>query len=125
MNRSYPDQLQQIRGRIGHLAKELPDVMKSFNSLSRHASGAGVLDSKTKELIALAIAVASHCEDCLIFHTQTALQAGATREEIMETLGVALVMGGGPALMYATHVLEVLDQLQALSETSGSLEPVS
>jgi AhpD family alkylhydroperoxidase len=125
MNRSYPDQLQQIRGRIGHLAKELPDVMKSFNSLSRHASGAGALDSKTKELIALAIAVVTHCEDCLIFHTQTALQAGATREEIMETLGVALVMGGGPALMYATHVLEILDQLQAQSEISESVEPVS
>ena len=79
----------------------------------RKASSAdGVIDGKTKELIALAIAVAIHCDDCIGFHTNSALKAGATKEEIIEVLGVAVFMGGGPALMYATHVMEAIDELQ-------------
>ncbi|MGB3653139.1 MAG: carboxymuconolactone decarboxylase family protein [Rivularia sp. (in: cyanobacteria)] len=68
--------------------------------------------AKQKNGVALAIAVAIHCDDCIAFHTNSALKAGATKEEILEVLGVTVFMGGGPALMYATHVMEAVDELQ-------------
>lgn len=110
---SYTEQMKQIRGYTSKLSSALPDVMKSFYALSRASSTAGALDPKTKELIALAIAVATHCDDCIAFHTSSALKAGATQAEILEMLGVAIFMGGGPALMYATHVIEAVEELQA------------
>ena len=85
-------------------------MMKGFYALSRASSAPGALDTKTKELLALAIGVATHCDGCIAFHTQAALTAGATRAEILETLGVTVMMGGGPSLMYATHVMEALEQ---------------
>jgi AhpD family alkylhydroperoxidase len=109
---SYTEQMKHIRGYTGKLSKVLPDVMKNFYALSKASSTAGVLDAKTKELIALAISVATHCDDCIAFHTSSALKAGATQAEILEMLGVAVFMGGGPALMYATHVMEAVEELQ-------------
>ncbi len=109
---SYTAQMQQIRGYTSQLSHALPEVMKSFYALSKASSTAGALDTKTKELIALAIAVATHCDDCIGFHTHSALKAGATQAEILEMLGVAVFMGGGPALMYATHVMAAVEELQ-------------
>jgi AhpD family alkylhydroperoxidase len=109
---SYADQMKHIRSYTGKLSNALPDAMKSFYALSKASSAAGTLDTKTKELIALAISVAIHCDDCIGFHTSSALKAGATQDEILEMLGVAVFMGGGPALMYATHVMEAMDELQ-------------
>ncbi|MCE2974773.1 MAG: carboxymuconolactone decarboxylase family protein [Pseudanabaena sp.] len=109
---SYADQMKHIRSYTGKLSTAIPEVMKDFYALSKASSASGVIDSKTKELIALAIAVAIHCDDCIAFHTNSALHAGATKEEITEVLGVAIFMGGGPALMYATHVMAAIDELQ-------------
>ncbi|BAS54833.1 hypothetical protein LBWT_7310 [Leptolyngbya boryana IAM M-101] len=104
--------MKHIRSYTGKLSTAIPDVMKNFYALSKASSTAGALDSKTKELIALAISVAIHCDDCIAFHTHSTLQAGATKEEILEMLGVAVFMGGGPSLMYATHVMEAVEELQ-------------
>lgn len=109
---SYSEKMQHVRGYTGKLSTALPDVMKSFYALSKASSATGALDTKTKELIALAIAVATHCDECIAFHTRSALKAGATPEEILEMLGVAIFMGGGPALMFATHVMEAVEELQ-------------
>lgn len=109
---SYSDQMKRVRSQTGKLASALPEVMKNFYALSKASSADGTIDGKTKELIALAIAVAIHCDDCIGFHTNSALKAGATKEEIIEVLGVAVFMGGGPALMYATHVMDAIDELQ-------------
>lgn len=109
---SYPEQIRHIKGYTGKMAKALPEVMQSFYALSKSASTPGALDTKTKELIALAIGVATHCDGCIAFHTQAALRAGATEAEIMEMLGVTVFMGGGPSLMYASHVLEAMEQLK-------------
>lgn len=109
---SYTEQMKHIRSYTSKFSTALPDVMKSFYALNKASSAPGVLDSKTKELMALAISVAIHCDDCIAFHTHSALQAGATKEEIIETLGVTVFMGGGPALMYATHVMEAVEELQ-------------
>jgi AhpD family alkylhydroperoxidase len=76
-----------------------------------------VLDTKTKELIALAIGVSKLCDGCIAHHTAGALKAGAGRDEIIEALGVAIMMGGGPSVVYATHALQAVDQFASAGQT--------
>jgi AhpD family alkylhydroperoxidase len=109
---SYPDRRRHVGGNIRTLGELQGDVMKAFASLHTAGSAAGALDTKTKELIALAIAVATRCDDCIAFHTHDALKQGATREEIADALGVAVYMGGGPSVMYASHVLDAMEQFE-------------
>jgi AhpD family alkylhydroperoxidase len=106
----YSDQLAHLKTYIGKMAKKHPEAVKAFTGLHKASMQAGALDSKTKELMALAIAVATHCDDCIAYHVHDALKAGAGEAEVMETLGVAVMMGGGPALMYATHAVEAMEQ---------------
>lgn len=87
------------------------DVYKAFSAMAQAALQTGALDTKTKELIALAIGVAIRCDDCIAFHVKAALAAGATREELMETLGMAVYMGAGPSVMYASHAVEAIEQM--------------
>ncbi len=82
-----------------------PDLMKGFAALSQSASKAGALDEKTKELLALAIAIAIRCDDCIGFHTQACIRLGMTKQELEELVGVAVMMGGGPSLMYGSHAI--------------------
>ena len=70
----------------------------------------GSIDNKTKELIAVGIAIAIRCEGCIAFHVHDALRAGATKEEVVETIGVAIMMGGGPALMYGCEALQAVQE---------------
>jgi AhpD family alkylhydroperoxidase len=87
-----------------------PDVMKVFGALAQTALAPQALDTKTKELIALAIGVATRCDDCIAFHAKAAVDLGATREEIVETLGMAIYMGAGPSAMYASHAFNAYTQ---------------
>jgi AhpD family alkylhydroperoxidase len=95
---------------VASLRASTPEVMKSFSELGRAATADGVLDKKTKELIALALSVAARCDPCIGFHMQTLVKLGATRQEIDETLGVATYMGGGPSLMYAASAIAAFDE---------------
>lgn len=90
-----------------------PEVTKAFSTMAHAATAPGVLDSKTKELIALAISVAIRCDGCVAFHSQAAVRQGATREEMLEAMGMALYMGAGPSLMYAAQAVEAYDQFAA------------
>ncbi len=72
--------------------------------------GAGALAPRVKELMALGIAIAVHCDGCIVYHLHDALEAGATREEVADVVGVAVMMGGGPAVVYGSLALEALDQ---------------
>lgn len=102
-----------IQNQVAKMSKEMPDVMKGFIAMSQAATRDGVLDKKTKELIAMALAVANHCPGCIGFHSQALVKLQATREELMETLGMAIYMGGGPSLMYAAEALEAFEEFQA------------
>jgi AhpD family alkylhydroperoxidase len=86
--------------------------MKAFSSMAQAAVAANALDSKTKELIALGIAVAVRCDDCIGFHVKAALEHGATENEVTEVLGMAIYMGAGPSVMYANHALEAFSQFK-------------
>ncbi len=83
-----------------------PEVMRAFSGLAQAALQTKALDLKTKELIALAIGVATRCDDCIAFHSKAAVEQGATREEMLETLGMAVYMGAGPSMMYAAHAFD-------------------
>jgi AhpD family alkylhydroperoxidase len=85
--------------------------MKGFAAVAQAATKSNALDSKTKELLSLAIAVAIRCDDCIAFHAKAALEQGASRDEVLEALGRAIYMGAGPAVMYASHAIEAFDQL--------------
>ncbi len=113
--KSYPDYREKLNNLIARLGDEIPDTMKGFGNLHSAATKEGALDGKTKELIALGIAIAVRCEGCIAYHVHDAVEAGASRDEIMETIGVAVLMGGGPALMYGAEALEALDQFEALN----------
>jgi AhpD family alkylhydroperoxidase len=95
--------------------------MKAFASLAQAASAPKALDAKTKELIALGIAVAVRCDACIGFHVKAALEKGASQDEVLETLGMAIYMGAGPSVMYASHALEAFGQFKAeKAQAAGS-----
>jgi AhpD family alkylhydroperoxidase len=106
LTRTLSTGLREMRGGA-------PDVMKAFAGIAQAATKAGALDTKTKELIALAVGVAARCDDCIAFHAKAASERGATSEEILETLGMAIYMGAGPSVMYAAHALEAYNQFAA------------
>ena len=108
--RNWPDYIKEITGHMRTLRGGAPDVMKAFSGLAQAALAPKALDCKTKELVALGIAVAIHCDDCIGFHVKAALEHGATREEVMETLGIAIYMGAGPSVMYASHAIDAFEQ---------------
>ena len=80
--------------------------MQAFMGFMQIAEKSGALDTKTKHLISLAISLYTHCEYCIVYHTNEALKAGATREELTETAFVAGLMGGGPAMAYSSTLLQ-------------------
>ena len=110
MHKNWKDLAGGLSAPLRELRAGAPDVMKGFSAISQAALKSNALDTKTKELIALAIGVATRCDDCIAFHAKAAVDQGATREEILETLGMAIYMGAGPSVMYAAHAVEAFEQ---------------
>jgi AhpD family alkylhydroperoxidase len=109
---------------LARLGKEIPGPMTGFARLHRKGVEDGALSSKVKELMALAISIVVGCEGCIAYHVQDAIQAGATRSELLETVGVGLFMGGGPGSIYAAHALDAIDQmLPELQPAQEALAP--
>jgi AhpD family alkylhydroperoxidase len=106
----WPQMVTDLTAQLRNLRGGVPDVMKAFAGMAQAATAPKALDVKTKELIALAIAVAIRCDDCIAFHVKAARHAGASREEVLEALGMAIYMGAGPSVMYATHALDAYGQ---------------
>ena len=113
MTKSFKEITGDINSGLGAMAKAAPDVMQAFRGLSQAASKDGALDKKTKELIAMSIAVAKRCEGCIGFHAQTCVKLGVTEAEFMEVLGMAVYMGGGPSLMYAAEAVNAFKEFSA------------
>ncbi len=95
MEKTYPEYRQHLQSLMIKLGNELPGPMSGFGQLHRQAVADGALSTKVKELIALGIGIAARCDGCIAYHVHDALKAGATRKEIVETIGVAILMGGG------------------------------
>lgn len=110
MKTDWPGMTKDLSAMLREMRGGAPDVMKAFAAIAQAALQPKALDTKTKELIALAISVAVRCDDCIAFHAKAAVDQGATRDEVMETLGMAIYMGAGPSAMYATHALDAYTQ---------------
>jgi AhpD family alkylhydroperoxidase len=120
MKDEYPALYEHLQKMSAKLARELRSPMSAFAQLNGATSSPGALDAKTKQLIALGIGITTRCEGCIAYHVHDAVKAGATRQEILETIGVSIMMGGGPAVVYAGQALEALDQF-----ASSGLVPAS
>lgn len=106
----YKAQFKEISGEFGTLQKAAPDIIGAFGKLHSAAMKDGALDKKTKELIAMAIGINARCEGCIISHVRAAVKAGVTREEFVEAIGVAILMGGGPGSVYGAKALAAADE---------------
>jgi AhpD family alkylhydroperoxidase len=87
------------------------DVVKNFGTLHQAAMKPGALSLVEKELIAMSIGLSVRCENCIYAHIAAAMKAGATREQVLEAAGVAVLMQGGPTYTYLPRVMEALDVL--------------
>lgn len=99
----------QTDKRMAQVRAGIPQTARGFADLARAAIAPGALDSKTKELIALAIGITTRCDGCLAYHARAAARQGATREEVVETVGVSVYMGGGPSMIYGAEALAAFD----------------
>lgn len=102
---------EQTTQRLGELGKAMPGPAKGFSMLTEAATAPGALDPKTKELIALAIGISARCDGCIAYHSNAAKKSGATREEVVEAISVAVYMGGGPSMIYGAEALSCYDAL--------------
>jgi AhpD family alkylhydroperoxidase len=116
MSKNYPEITTRISGNIRALRKDMPDTMQGFSQLASNASRDGALSKKTKEMIALAIGVATRCDGCIGFHAEALVKLGCNREEFEEVLGMNVYMGGGPALMYAADALDAFQQFSDIAQ---------
>jgi AhpD family alkylhydroperoxidase len=98
---------------VKNLRQGSPEATKGFSALAQRAHAGTALDHKTKELIALVISVATHCQPCIAYHAEATAKQGASRKHVLETMGMAIYMVAGPSVVYAAQALEALDQLQA------------
>ena len=113
--KNYPDITKGISANMKKLRSGIGPTMQGFSSLAQAATQPGALDRKTKELIALSIGVATRCDGCIGFHAEALVKLGASLAEVEEALGMAVYMGGGPALMYAADAVSAFEQFQALA----------
>ena len=109
---NYPEYHKELTRLTGKLGGAQHGVMRAFGQLHTAALADGVIPTKIKECIALGIAIAGRCEGCVAFHVHNALKAGASREEILETIGVAVMMGGGPGVVHGVEALKALEQFE-------------
>jgi AhpD family alkylhydroperoxidase len=113
MYKDWPQMAAELSQALKEVRAGSPDTMKAFSALARAALEPKALDGKTKELLALGISVATRCDGCIAFHAEAAVKQGATRDEIMETMSMAIYMGAGPSVMYAAQAVEAFDQFNA------------
>ena len=105
------EKLEGVNARLMGLFKAEKQTMMAFNGLTVAATRAGKISPAMKELTAVAIAVATGCEDCIIYHLAAAKKHGASREELAEMLAVSVEMAGGPGAVYAAKAITYFDEL--------------
>jgi len=120
MSKDFSEIAHDVITGVGMLQRGAPDTMKAFGALSTAATASKAIDTKTKELMALAIGIAVHCDGCVAYHTKMAHQNGASREEVAETVALAVYMGGGPAAVYGGDALRAYDQFASVTNCAKS-----
>lgn len=109
---NWNDYRQETKQNVGEFGKLAPDTLQSVVALGGAAQKIGKLDAKTRELISLAVAVTTRCDGCISVHSEAAVKAGATEEEIAEALSVAVNLNTGAAMVYSSRVLDAVRQVK-------------
>ncbi|MDJ0857504.1 MAG: carboxymuconolactone decarboxylase family protein [Dinoroseobacter sp.] len=107
----WPEFMTGMRSELKALNTAMPETAKGFGTLTKAAKESGAVDLKVREFVALGIAVSQRCAPCIGFHVEALAQAGGTRQELVDVLGMAVQMGGGPSYMYAAQALAAWDTL--------------
>ncbi len=110
MSKDYKAYAGEVDALATNLFKAAPETMRAYRGLMEAASKDGALDAKTKELMALAIGIAVRCDGCIVYHARASHRHGASRDEVVETIGVAVELGGGPSAVYGAEALAAFDQ---------------
>lgn len=110
MSKSFVTLTRDVAQGMKALRQEIPETMQGFDAMAKSALRGGTIDELHKELIALAVGVASRCDACIGFHVKALIRLGVSREQLMETLGICTYMGGGPTLMYAAEAVRAYDE---------------
>ncbi|KGU99580.1 alkylhydroperoxidase AhpD family core domain protein [Burkholderia pseudomallei MSHR4032] len=120
---SYRELTGEVATQMRALRKTQPDLMSAFAALAAAGTKEGALGKETRELVALGIAIASRCDDCIGFHVQTLVKLGTTREEFEDLSATAVYMGGGPSMMYAAHALRAVEEFGGGVTGGGHVGP--
>tara|TARA_B100000902_G_scaffold381363_1_gene417763 strand:+ start:520 stop:864 length:345 start_codon:yes stop_codon:yes gene_type:complete len=102
--------LNETKHSFNTLEKQIPEIFRGFNVMGQEAKKNGALNEKTKEFIALGIAIATRCDSCIAFHVKSLVRLKTTRDEIVEALSMCSYMGGGPSIAFSAKALEAFDQ---------------
>lgn len=115
--KDYKTITEELHEGMATLGEAIPETMGAFSKVMEGAAGKdGALPVKTKELIALSIAISLRCDGCIGHHAKAVIEAGASRQEVADTIAVAVMMGGGPSVVYGVEALRAFDQLQAAGD---------
>jgi AhpD family alkylhydroperoxidase len=106
---NWEEYLHELMARIGEIGRASPDIVRGYRTLSDAGQKTNHLDAKTRELIALAVGVTLRCDGCITTHTSAAIKSGASKEEIVEALGVAISVNAGAALVYSSRALDAFE----------------
>jgi AhpD family alkylhydroperoxidase len=112
MEMNYPERHHELQTLLCKMQRDISGPVAAFEKLHKDTIAVGALSIKHKELMALAIAIAMRCDDRIAYHVHDALRAGASRQEILETASVAIMMGGSPAMMYACRTYDSIEQFE-------------
>lgn len=116
----WPNYRRQLGDGVKELGKLSPETVKAYVALSNAGARNDVLGAKTRELIALAVAVTVRCDGCIATHAAAAAKHGASREEIAEALGVAIAVNAGAALVFSARTLDAYAALGATGVNTNS-----
>lgn len=103
-------QSRELKEQSATLIRAIPETMRGYQAMMRASALDGALTAKVKELMALAAGIVARCEGCIIYHVENAVRQGATRDEVAETIGIAVLMGGGPATVFGGMALAAYDE---------------
>lgn len=109
MSKDYRELADEVSQSSSALSRGIAETMAGFRQMGKGAYADGALSRRFKELIALALSVAARCDGCVAYHAKRVVELGASRDEVLETLGVAVQMGGGPSMVYSGEALRAYD----------------